>query len=193
VGENRVVVIRSKGRRLSRRSWFMEFINGHGAKRHGHIPSLIVHSRGSSHGSNVHKRRVRCGSEYPGSSNKGAVAIVARSIKVGAIVVSTGIKNFLLAGEWILPIKDGWVPVHIASHDDMRQGLEFLVSKRTKIQVGQTIADMEGKLIPIIRNDELTIGIHTPRTLIDLVMERFQLSRGKNGGTPHDSSKLVKE
>jgi hypothetical protein len=52
---------------------------------------------------------------------------------------------------------------------------------------------MEGELIPIIGDDELTIGIHTAGTLIDLVMERLQLSRGDDGRTSHDSSKLVED
>jgi hypothetical protein len=52
---------------------------------------------------------------------------------------------------------------------------------------------MEGKLIPIIGDNELTMGIHTAGTFINLIMEGLKLTRGKNSRSSHDSSKLVED
>jgi len=144
----------------------LELIIDPGARRHGYIPSLVLRSRWNYTGRG-------CFIGHMGVGNKSAVAVVPGSIKVGTIEIRAGIKELFMASEWVLPIKDRWVPVHIASHDDMGKGLKFLVCKWTQIQVRQPIADMEGELIPIIGDNELTIGIHTAGTLVNLVMERL--------------------
>ena len=193
VGKSRVVIIRAVRRRLSRRSWLLWFLIVHDAKRHGDITSLIIHIRCNKGLIRNHDAQLWRFIGDTGRGNNSTVAVVAQCIKSSAIVIGGSIKELLLSSEWVLPIKDRWVPIHIACHDDMGQGLKFLICKRTQIKIGQTIANMEGKLIPIIGDNELTMGIHTAGTFINLIMKGLKLTRGKNSRSSHDSSKLVED
>jgi hypothetical protein len=51
----------------------------------------------------------------------------------------------------------------------------------------------ERELKPIVGDNELAMGVHMLGMLVNLVVERLKLSRGDDGRSSRDSSKLVED
>ena len=112
-----------------------------------------------------------------GRSDQSTFHVVATDIEWCTIMIGCGIKGGFLSSERKLPIKETWVPVNIARHNDMWKGLPFVISVWAHVQIGQSMSDMQREFEPIIGGNQLSAGVHSSRTFIDLGMVRFQLCR----------------
>jgi hypothetical protein len=188
--------------RFSRRGWVVvSFTRAQAVRRNGiggqNVGMIQIsggkHDRGVSRQEGVRKIEADGVREESGGGNESAKTVVAGSPKGGTVVVEGSIEVFLSASKRELPIKDGGIPVDVASHDHMGVGSPLVVGVGTKIEVWQAVANMERELKTVGSGDELAKGVKVPSAVIDKVQVGFELGRGDDRRAAHHASKLVED
>ena len=67
-------------------------------------------------------------------------------------------------------VKKAWVPINVASPDDMWQGLPFFISVRTHINVRQAAHNVDRVYISIESHDALQTTLYFDGTIVDIIL-----------------------